>query len=298
MPNIEVGPEFYKVLEETSKELYIKSQKDIPPDVREAIKKAAARETNPTAKRIFETMQKAVDLADAQDMLVCQDTGIPVYYVTIGTALNVDGAMIKDAITEGVSRATREHPLRSSVVSPIRRENRQTSTSYRIPVIHWDFEAGSNCLDILMIPKGSGSEQMTFLKMLVPADGINGIKKFVLDCVLNAGANPCPPTIIGVGVGGTAEVCVALAKKAAYRPVGSRNADPQLAELEEDLLRGINKLGMGAQGLTGDTYAFDVHVEDAWTHITQNPVAVSLQCWRGERRRAKLYADGRIEYGY
>lgn len=298
MPHIEVGADFYRVVEETAKDLYIKSQKDIPPDVRDALRRAAERETNPMAKQILQTMLRAVQLADERDMLVCQDTGIPVYYATIGTAMNLDGARVRDAITIGVERATREHPLRSSVVSPIKRENRQTSTGYRVPVIHWDFAADVEYLDLLMIPKGSGSEQMTFLKMLVPADGVAGIKKFVLDCVFQAGANPCPPTIVGVGIGGTAEVCVGLAKKAAYRPVGSRNPDPDLAALEEELLAAINKLGMGPQGLGGDTYAFDVHIEDAWTHITQNPVAVTLQCWRGERRRARIYADGRVEIGY
>ena len=298
MPHIEVAADFYKILEETARELYIKAQKDIPPDVRAAIKRASETETNPTAKQILQTIQHAIQLADERDMLVCQDTGIPVYYVTIGTALNVDGAKIREAITVGVERATREHPLRSSVVSPIRRENRQTSTGYRVPVIHWDFEADAEYLEVLMIPKGSGSEQMTFLKMLVPADGVKGIKKFVLDCAVQAGANPCPPTIVGVGIGGTAEVCVALAKKAAYRPVGSRNPDPEIAALEDELLQAINSLGSGPQGLGGDTTALDLHIEDAWTHITQNPVAVTFQCWRGERRRAKIYADGRVEVGY
>ncbi len=219
MPHLEVGADFYTIVEKTARDLYIKAQKDLPPDVRDAIQRAAERETNPTAKQIFQTMIQAVQLADERDMLVCQDTGIPIYYATLGTALNLDGARIRDAITVGVERATREHPLRSSVVSPIKRENRQTSTGYRIPIIHWDFQAGADYLDLLMIPKGSGSEQMTFLKMLVPAEGVTGIKKFVLECALQAGANPCPPVIAGVGIGGNAELCVALAKRAAYRPV-------------------------------------------------------------------------------
>ncbi|MGI5835718.1 MAG: fumarate hydratase [Chloroflexota bacterium] len=298
MPNIEVGANFYEILKDTAADLYVKSQKDIPPDVRAALKKAIENETNPNAKQMMQIMQKAVDVSDEKDMLVCQDTGIPVYYVTIGTALNVDGAKIREAITLGVQKATKEHHLRSSVVSPIKRENRQNSTGKNVPVIHWDFNADADYLDILMIPKGSGSEQMTFLKMLVPADGVKGIKKFVLDCAVAAGGNPCPPTIVGVGIGGTAEVCVGLAKKAAYRPVGSRNADPEIAALEDELLNAINSLDSGPQGLGGVTTSFDLHIEDAWTHITQNPVAVTFQCWRGERRRAKLWADGRVEIGY
>jgi len=298
VPNIEVGADFYEVLKDTAGELYFRSQVDIPPDVRAALNKAAEVETNPATKSMLQIMQKAVAVGDEKCMLVCQDTGIPIYYVTIGTKLNVDGAKIREAITAGVQKATKENNLRSSVVSPIKRENNQNSTGKGIPVIHWDFKADSDCLDILHIPKGSGSENMSFLKMLIPAEGLKGIKKVVLDCVAEAGGNPCPPTIIGVGIGGNAEVCVGLAKKAAYRPVGSRNADPDIAALEDELLAAVNSLESGPQGLGGVTTAFDLHIEDAWTHITQNPVAVTMQCWRGERRRAMMWADGRVEFGY
>ncbi len=298
MPETTVGVDFYRVVENTARDLYIRALKDIPPDVREGIEQARLRESQPSALMMFKIMRRAVSLADERDMLVCQDTGIPIYYVNLGTALHLDGARIRDAITVGVERATREHPLRSSIVSPIRRENRQTGTGHRIPVIHWDFLAGADYLELLMVPKGSGSEQMTFLKMLTPADGVAGIKRFVIDCVVEAGANPCPPTIVGVGIGGTAELCVALAKEAAYRPVGTRNSDPEIAALENELLAAVNKLGIGPQGLGGATTALDVHIEEAWTHITQNPVSVTLQCWRGERRRARVFADGRVEVGY
>jgi fumarate hydratase subunit alpha/L(+)-tartrate dehydratase alpha subunit len=153
-------------------------------------------------------------------------------------------------------------------------------------------------LDILFMPKGSGSENMSFMKMLVPADGVNGIKKFVLEQVIGAGAKPCPPTIVGVGIGGSSDLCMTLAKKATTRPVGQRSPDPKLAALEEELFTAINQSGIGPQGLGGDTTALGVHIESAWTHITCNPVAVNLQCWRAERRRAKIWTNGKVEVGF
>jgi fumarate hydratase subunit alpha/L(+)-tartrate dehydratase alpha subunit len=231
-------------------------------------------------------------------MMVCQDTGIPIFWVDIGGNLRLDGAKLNDAIIRGTERATREHSLRSSIVSPLKRENRQTSTGERIPVIKYDFVRDSDCLDILFIPKGSGSENMSFMKMLVPADGVNGIKKFVLENFVGAGAKPCPPTIVGVGIGGSSDLCMALAKKATTRPLGSKNPDPQIAALEEELFDAINQTGIGPQGLGGNTTALAVHIESAWTHITCNPVAVNMQCWRAERRRAKIWVDGKVEEGF
>jgi fumarate hydratase subunit alpha/L(+)-tartrate dehydratase alpha subunit len=139
---------------------------------------------------------------------------------------------------------------------------------------------------------------MSFLKMLVPADGVNGVKRFVLENVVGAGARPCPPTIVGVGIGGSSDLCMAMAKRATARPLGTRNADPQLAALEEELLDAINQTGIGPQGLGGDCTALAVHIASAWTHITCNPVAVNFQCWRAERRRAKISPDGRVEISF
>jgi fumarate hydratase subunit alpha/L(+)-tartrate dehydratase alpha subunit len=288
----------YALVEDVAKELYIMSQKDIPPDVRSAIQRALDAESSPNAQAVLKTMLRAISIADERGMLVCQDTGIPIFWVDIGTRFQVDAVKLAQALERGTERATLEHPLRSSIVSPIKRENRQTSTGYRIPVIHWDFVEDADYLDLLMMPKGSGSENMSFLKMLVPGDGLSGAKRFVLDCVIESGGNPCPPTIIGIGLGGTSDLCMKLAKKATTRPVGQPHPDPELAQLERDLLRAVNQTGIGPQGLGGDTTALAVHVEQAWTHITMNPVAVNMQCWRGERRKARLHADGQVEYGY
>jgi tartrate/fumarate subfamily iron-sulfur-dependent hydro-lyase alpha chain len=295
---MDVQDSFYATVENVCKDLYIQSLKQIPTDIVEAIRRAAALETLEVAKRIFSHYLQSIELGQTKDMIVCQDTGIPIYWVDIGGNLRLDGSRLTAAITRGTERATREHPLRSSIVSPIKRENRQTSTGDRIPIIHYDFLAGSDTLDILFMPKGSGSENMSFLKMLVPADGVNGIKRFVLEHVVGAGAKPCPPTIVGVGIGGSSDLCMTLAKRASARPLGSKSPDPDLAALEKELFEAINKTGIGPQGLGGNTTALAVHIESAWTHITCNPVAVNMQCWRAERRRAKLRPDGDVEFGF
>ncbi|HYU20119.1 MAG TPA: fumarate hydratase [Chloroflexota bacterium] len=292
------GTDLYQLLEDLGRQLYVEAQKDIPPDVRAAIQRALERESSPNARAVLNTMLKAISLGDERGMLVCQDTGIPIFWIDIGTRFSVDAARLTEALARGVERATLEHPLRSSIVAPLTRQNRQTSTGYRIPVMHFDFIPDAEYIDILMMPKGSGSENMSFLKMLVPAEGIDGVKKFVVDCVIESGGNPCPPTVVGVGVGGTSDLCMTLAKKATARPIGQPNPDPEIGALEEELLAAINMTGIGPQGLGGDTTALAVHIEQAWTHITLNPVAVNMQCWRGERRRARVFPDGRVEFGY
>ena len=289
---------FYEQIEELGKQLYVESQIDIPPDVRAGIIAAMERETSQVARGVVNTMLRAMQISDKRQTLVCQDTGFPIFFVTIGRGVVIDGTRLIDALTRGVERATTEHPLRSSIVSPITRENRQTSTGQGIPVIHVEFSKEIDYLDILMIPKGSGSENMSFLKMLVPSEGLAGVKRFVMKVTVGAGGKPCPPTIVGIGIGGTSDLCVLLAKKASIRPVGERHSDPQIAALEVELLEAINATGIGPMGLGGDTTALDVHIETAWTHITCNPVAVNMQCWRGERRRAKIYADGAYEVTY
>jgi len=290
--------EYDALFEDLGCRLYLDAQIDIPPDVRQGLRDAMARESHPIARGIFHTILQAIDVSDRKHTLVCQDTGIPIFWITIGRGVVVDGTRMLDALRRGVERATVETPIRSSIVSPIGRENRQTSSGEGIPVFHVEFSGEIDHIDITMMPKGSGSESMSFLKMLLPADGVDGIKKFVLETCVGAGGRPCPPTIIGVGIGGSSDVCVTLAKKATLRPVGERHPDPKIAALELELLEAINSTGIGPMGLGGDTTALDLHVETAWTHITLNPVAVNMQCWRGERRRARVYSGGRVEIGY
>ena len=284
-------------IEEAAKELYIRALKMLPPDIKEGFKRLDAGETHATAKAVLGTMIRNIQVAEDTNNLLCQDTGIPIYNVTIGAGVEVDGYGLKQAITKGCERATREHPLRSSVVHPVTRKNEHTSCGREIPVIHVDFAPEADTLSIEMIPKGSGSENNSWLKMAVPADGVDAIKTFVVDCVLDAGGKTCPPTIVGVGVGGTADLCVHLSKIAATRPLGTRCEDPEGAKLEQELTQAVNQLGVGPQGLGGDSTAFAVHVEVAATHITMNPVAVNMQCHSARRARATFTPKG-VTYGF
>jgi tartrate/fumarate subfamily iron-sulfur-dependent hydro-lyase alpha chain len=292
------GDQLYETVETVAAELYKRSLTDLPPDVRRAVDAALAAEDDRQSRMMLQIIRHAIETSDKTDLIVCQDTGIPVFFVGIGTELTINGARLLQALNDGIELATKTYNLRSSIVHPITRENRQTSTGREIPVVHLEFLDGADYLDIQLIPKGSGSENMSFTKMLTPADGLRGVKKFVLDCVVEAGANPCPPTIVGVGLGGSFDKCAELAKRAIRRPVGEPHPEPDIAALERELLEAINLTGIGPQGLGGRTTALAVHIEYAWTHITMNPVAVNLQCWRGERARARVGADGSVEYGY
>jgi fumarate hydratase subunit alpha len=284
-------------VEEAAKELYIRALKRLPPDIKQGFDTLVARETDRTAQSVLGVMVKNIAVAEATDNLLCQDTGIPIYNVTIGRDVVVDGVALKAAIRRGCERATREHPLRSSVVHPLTRRNEHTSCGEGIPAIHVDFDDALDGLRIEMIPKGSGSENNSWLRMAIPAEGVDAIKRFVIDCVLDAGGKTCPPTIVGVGVGGTSDLCVHLAKRAATRPLGTHCADAEGAALESELSKAVNLLGVGPQGLGGDATAFAVHVELAATHITMNPVAVNMQC-HSARRASAVFSETGIAYGY
>jgi fumarate hydratase subunit alpha/L(+)-tartrate dehydratase alpha subunit len=286
-----------KQVEEVAKELYIRALKLLPPDVKQGFAALAKSETDAGAKRMLGTMIRNIKVAEDTDNLLCQDTGIPIYNVWIGRNVQVDGLALKQAIRTGCARSTREYSFRSSIVHPTTRVNQQNSTGRGVPVIHVDFSDEQETLRIEMVPKGSGSENNSWLKMAIPAEGVDAIKTFVVDCVLEAGGKTCPPTIVGVGVGGTADLCVHLAKVAATRPLGSKCDDPEGAKLETDLSAAVNALGVGPQGLGGDSTAFAVHVETAATHITMNPVAVNMQCHSARRASATFRPEG-VEYGY
>ena len=283
-------------IEEAAKELYIRALKMLPPDVKQGFDALVRTETDAGAKRMLGTMIRNIAVAEDTDNLLCQDTGIPIYNVWIGRGVELDGVELKEAIRRGCARSTREYSFRSSIVHPTTRINEHTSTGRGIPVIHIDFSEDEN-LVIEMVPKGSGSENNSWLRMAVPAEGVDAIKTFVVDCVLEAGGKTCPPTIVGVGVGGTADLCVHLAKLAATRPLGSRCADAEGVKLEQELTQAVNLLGVGPQGLGGDSTAFAVHVETAATHITMNPVAVNMQCHSARRARATFSEKG-VEYGF
>jgi tartrate/fumarate subfamily iron-sulfur-dependent hydro-lyase alpha chain len=282
----------FDVIEETAKLLYIRALKILPDDIKLGFAKLTQSESDTTARTILATMRENILVAERTDNLLCQDTGIPIYNVVIGRHVELDGTALKAAIRRGCARATKEHPLRSSVVHPLTRQNEQNSCGRLVPVINLDFDDSEETLRIEMIPKGSGSENGSFLKMCIPADGVAGVKTFVVDRVIEAGGKVCPPTIVGVGVGGTSDLCMHLAKVAATRPLGSLCADAEGAKLEAELSQAVNSLGIGPQGLGGDSTAFAVHVEIAATHITMNPVAVNIQCHSARRAVAVITPTG------
>ena len=284
-----------QAVEDAAAELYVWSLKDIPSDLREALGNALERETHKVGRRILETIHTNVAVADEGSRLVCQDTGIAVYYARVGERFPLHPARIEEALREGTRRATLDHPLRSNTVHTLTRKPTGDNTGHRIPHVHWEFVPAWDGLDIKCVPKGSGSENMSFLKMLVPADGVRAIKRFVLDSIVGAGGKPCPPGIVGVGIGGSADLAMHLAKEAIARPVGTHNPDADVAQLERELCDLLNETGVGPMGLGGDTTVLSVHVEQAHTHITLNPVAVNYQCWAARRATAHVSAGGQVE---
>jgi fumarate hydratase subunit alpha/L(+)-tartrate dehydratase alpha subunit len=291
-------PSIYDTIEQTACDLYIRALQDIPQDVRAALRRAQQREQeehHETASDLMLTILNNIEVADRDSTLVCQDTGLPIFHVSVGSDAPVKIPELQAALTRGCQRATRERPLRSNTVHPLTRKHTGTNTGAGIPVIHLDFVSDSSEIEIQIAPKGSGSENMSFLGMLNPSDGIRGIQKFVLKCVFESGAKPCPPVIVGIGLGGTSDVASRLAKQAgSFRKIGTVNPDPDVASLERDLLDKINQTGIGPQGLGGSTTALAVHIEWAHTHISHNPVAVNMQCWRGERAEAVITARGEV----
>ena len=283
-------------VEEVAKLLYIRALKVLPDDIKQGFARLDASEGDPLARSVLATMIENIAVAERTDNLLCQDTGIPIYNIAIGRGVAVDGWELVQAIRRGTERATREHPLRSSVVHPLTRQNNHTSCGIGVPVVNIAFTDAEGMLEIEMIPKGSGSENGSYLQMLIPADGVAGIKRFVVDAAIRAGGKVCPPTILGVGLGGTSDVVMHLAKVAATRPLGTRCADAHGAALEVELGAAVNALGIGPQGLGGDSTAFAVHVELAHTHITMNPVAVNVQCHSARRARARITQAG-VEIG-
>jgi len=243
-------------------------------DVITAFRRTQKTEESPVGKEILEQLIENATIAKEEKIAICQDTGFAVCFVEIGDEVKISGGNLVEAINEGVRQGYREGYLRKSICHPFTRKNTGDNTP---AVVHLDMVPGDQ-LKIIVAPKGGGSENMSRVTMLKPSDGIEGIKRFVVECVRASGANPCPPLVVGVGIGGTFEKAALIAKKALLRPVGSKNADPELAALEEELLLEINDLGIGPQGLGGRTTALAVHVNMHPCHIASLPVAVNINC--------------------
>ena len=257
------------------KEMCIEANHYLTEDMKLALKEAEGTERSPLGKQILHQLEENLQIA-SQDMIpICQDTGMAVIFMEIGQDVHVEGGLLTEAVNEGVRQGYREGYLRKSVVAdPVLRENTRDNTP---AVIHYDIVEGEQ-IRITVAPKGFGSENMSRVFMLKPADGAEGIKNAVLEAVREAGPNACPPVVVGVGIGGTFEKCALLAKKALTRPVNERPCVPYVKEMEEELLERINRSGIGPGGLGGSTTALAVNINTYPTHIAGLPVAVNMCC--------------------
>ena len=248
----------------------------LPQDMMDGMRKAHEAEPSPVGKNILEQLLENASIAASDNIPICQDTGLAVVFADVGQDVRIVGGAFEDAVNEGVRRGYVDGYLRKSCVAEplFERKNTRDNTP---AVIHTRLVPGES-LRLRLAPKGAGSENKSIVKMLVPADGIEGVRKVVLETVLTAGPNSCPPMVVGVGLGGTMEMAAICAKRAAARDLESRNHDPRYAAFEEELLELINKTGIGPQGLGGLTTALKVHVEWAPTHIASLPVAVNINC--------------------
>ena len=266
-------------------ELYKKAAIVLGNDVKKALEDALKVEDNELARLNIEAILKNIKLAEEKQIPMCQDTGLPVIFVKLG---NVEVENLRAGIEEGIEKATKEIPIRPNIVDPITRENTNINVGDYIPPI--DIELiDEDYLEITILPKGFGSENNNAMKMALPAEGIQGIKDFVVESVLKAKGKPCPPTVIGVGIGGTSDLCLKLGKKALLGEVGKRNPDPEIAKLELEILEEINKSGIGPMGLGSKTTTLDVKILKAHTHTAGLPVGVCVQSWADRHATTKIY---------
>lgn len=266
-------------------ELYKKAAIVLGNDVKKALEDALKVEDNELARLNIEAILKNIKLAEEKQIPMCQDTGLPVIFVKLG---NVEVENLRAGIEEGIEKATKEIPIRPNIVDPITRENTNINVGDYIPPI--DIELiDEDYLEITILPKGFGSENNNAMEMALPAEGIQGIKDFVVESVLKAKGKPCPPTVIGVGIGGTSDLCLKLGKKALLGEVGKRNPDPEIAKLELEILEEINKSRIGPMGLGGKTTTLDVKILKAHTHTAGLPVGVCVQCWADRHATTKIY---------
>jgi len=268
-------------------ELIRRAHTQLPREVVKALKAAYKREDSEIARLQLRNILENIKLAKKLNVPLCQDTGLPIFYVSLAKK---NYKIIEKAIIEGVKEATQKVPLRPNVVDPLTRKNSGNNAGEGIPLINWKFSSSSTT-EVLYFPKGAGSENCSAAKMLKPSEGLRGIKEFVLETVKSAGGKPCPPTIVGVGIGGSLDLAAKLAKEALLRPINSYSKKKDIAKLEKELLEEINKLGIGPMGLGGRTTSLKVNVECAACHTASLPTAVNIECWAHRYARAMVHGS-------
>ena len=273
------------LITETIEKLCIEANESLPGDVREALDNCRAAETNELARGILDNIIENYKIADSEHVPICQDTGMACIFLEIGQDVYLTGGDLYTAVNEGVRRGYDKGYLRKSVVAdPVRRGNTGDNTP---AIITTDIVPGDK-VKITVAPKGFGSENMSAVRMLKPSHGVEGIKEFIIETVRTAGPNPCPPMVVGVGIGGNFDRVALLAKRALLRPIDTRNEDPYYADLEAELLKEINELDIGPQGFGGYTTALGVNIETMPTHIAGMPVAVNISCHVTRHKTAEI----------
>lgn len=273
--------------------LYERSLKKVPEDTKAALRRAVDKETNETGREVLKQMLRSAEAAENRNWLMCSDSGIPVYFVKIGTGVRID-ADIKDAITKGFEDLTQTMtpPLLPHVTDPLTLERSYAGKG--IPILSFDLIHGADYLELTCSPKGLGSGRWAALQVF-SFPSLETIEKYILHCVVSAGSQPCPPVIVGVGIGGTFDYAAKMAKEAMLSPIAEENSDPVLQKMEATLLQAINRTGIGPMGTGGDTTALAVHIQHAAGHGFI-PVAVCFNCWPNRRLSARIYDNGAIEY--
>jgi len=286
--------EFRKVVEDTAFNLLKLAVVKLPSDIKEALNRAYKEETSEAGRVQLEAILKDIELAEKDNTPLCQDTGIIIFYVKAGSKVKGLEA-IEEALQNATRRATKEIPLRPNAVDPFTQKNSGDNTGKHIPFINWEI-TDSDYVEITAFPKGGGSENVCTIGMITPGEGVNGLKKFVIDAVIKAGAMPCPPTIVGVAAGGGSDISIKLAKASLLRPLNEPNPNPDLDKLEKELYEAANSTGIGPMGLGGKFTVLGVRIDYAHRHPASYPVAVAFQCWAARRSTARIHSDGTVEY--
>jgi len=266
----------------------------LPQDVKEAIEKAYHKERNQIGKAQLKAILENIRMAEKADTPICQDTGLISFYLKAGSRFP-SLEKVEETLVRAVRRATAEVPLRPNTLNPFAQENTGDNTGRHVPHFHWGIIKG-DFLEITAFPKGGGSENSCALSMMRPTDGVKGLKKFVVETVVKAGGMPCPPTIIGIGIGGGADIALELAKMSLLRPIDEPNPNHNVAQLEKELCEAVNRTGIGPMGLGGDSTALAVKIEYAHRHPASYPIAVAFQCWAARRATARIHSNGDVEY--
>ena len=286
-------PSIDRLIENVVVNLLRLAETELPVDVKAALKRAYDKERSAIGKIQLKAILDNIRLAEERGIPLCQDTGLISFYLKAGSKFK-GLHRIEKALHRAVIRATREIPLRPNTIDPFTQKNVGNNLGRYVPYIHWEI-TGGDFLEITAFPKGGGAENMCALKMLKPAEGLDGLKRFVIESVVRAGGMPCPPTIIGVGIGGGANIAMELAKKALLKPLDKPHPRSVINRLEQKLLEAVNKTGIGPMGLGGDSTALGLRIEYAHRHPASYPVAVAFQCWAARRATVRIYMDGHVE---